>query len=257
MRMTYRQVRASYTPTKAAQERLDIMFRWFARPASFPVAWTLIRLGLSPNAVTLLSLGINLAGLALLGSGGQGLMLLGLALLLLGLVLDAADGNMARAMEVFSPLGEWLEGVGAYVLYASFHFLGGIGAYRSLTRPHAVVSLGTSPSGVVICGGVASISITLAVMLAAKFSIAFPSVGREQVVAKRGNGIYGALFTIGRNLSFPSGTVLPITFLGIALARYELVLQFFAVANAAMLLAVATRCAILGVRALPPHDDRG
>ena len=115
---TYREVRSSYGGAKAAQERDDIMFRWFARPLSFPIAWLALRLGLSPNHVTYLSLVLNLLGLALMASGIRSAMATGVGIILLALILDAADGNMARTAQRFSPLGEWLEGVGAYVLYA-------------------------------------------------------------------------------------------------------------------------------------------
>jgi len=100
------------------------MFRFFARPLSFPVAWLALRLGLTPNHVTYLSLLLNLVGLGLLASGGRMMMAWGVVIILLALVLDAADGNMARTAKRFSPLGEWLEGVGSYVLCAGFHLAG-------------------------------------------------------------------------------------------------------------------------------------
>src|SRR5436309_7597927 len=46
---SYRNVLASYGGAKAAQERHDLMFRWFARPLSFPVAWAALALGLTPD----------------------------------------------------------------------------------------------------------------------------------------------------------------------------------------------------------------
>ena len=62
-------------------------------------------------------------------------------------------------------------------------------------------------------------------MCAAKFSAVFPGVKRDQVVARMGRDLYGLLFTVGRNLSFASGLVLPLTLIGILLRRYELVSQ--------------------------------
>ena len=106
MAYTYRQVRASYGGAKQQQERHDIMFRWFARPLSFPVAWVALQLGLVPNHVTYLSLAGNIAGLALMASGSREWMAGGVVLLLVSLVLDAADGNMARTMQRFSPFGQ-------------------------------------------------------------------------------------------------------------------------------------------------------
>jgi hypothetical protein len=99
-------------------------------------------------------------------------------------------------------------------------------------------------------GGIASVSITLAVMVAAKFSLVFPGVEREKVVAKRGGGAYGVLFTVGRNLSFPSGLVLPASLLALLLRRYDLFLGFFGVVNVGMFCTVLGRCATLALRDL-------
>lgn len=252
MKFSYRDVRASYSAEKAAQERHDVMFRWFARPLSFPVAWLALRLGLVPNHVTWLSLTGNCAALLLLTSGRGTFMALGVGVAMVSLVLDAADGNMARTARQFSPLGEWLEGVGAYVLYAGFHLAGGIGAWLSVVRGAPVVSwpVGSDWSGVlVVLGAVASTSITVAALAAAKFAFVFPTVDRDRLVAKKGGGAYGALFMVAKNLSAPHGLVLPLTLVGITVGRYELILGFFAAMNSAALLVFGWRCVVLATRA--------
>src|SRR5690242_11536781 len=132
MNVTYQEVRASYSGAKAQQERHDLVTRFFSRPLSFPVAWMALRLGMSPNQVTVLSLVMNVGGMALMATGLRSWMSTGVVVILVALVLDAADGNMARTARRFSPLGEWLEGVGAYLLCAGFHLAGGIGAWRAL-----------------------------------------------------------------------------------------------------------------------------
>ncbi len=251
MAFSYRDVRASFSGEKAAQERHDIMFRWFARPLSFPVAWLALRLGLVPNHVTYASLFGNCVALGLIATGDRSTMSAGVLVALASLVLDAADGNMARTSRRFSPLGEWLEGVGAYLLYAGFHLAGGSGAWLSVLRGHPVVGWPVVPieaGALVAIGGVAAAAITLSVLIAIKFAAAFPAVDRAQVIARRGGGVYGVVFTIGRNLSFPSGLVLPLTLGGVLLRRYELVLGAYAILNTAALCAVFGRCYILAVR---------
>jgi len=245
---TYREVRSSYGGAKAAQERHDVMFRFFARPLSFPLAWLALRFGLSPNHVTWISLALNAAGLVMLGSGRRAYMASGVTVLLVALVLDAADGNMARTARRFSPVGEWLEGVGAYLLVAGFHVAGGIGAWLALASGAAVTSWPVSPAlggGLVAAGAIAAGTMSLTIMCAAKFSAVFPGVERDQVVARMGRDLYGLLFTVGRNLSFASGLVLPLTLIGILLRRYELVLAFFAVLNSGIFAVVFLRCLTL------------
>jgi len=178
-------------------------------------------------------------------------MAVGVGVALVSLVLDAADGNMARTARRFSPLGEWLEGVGAYVLYAGFHLAGGIGAWLSVVNGAPVVSWvpRSELSGLlVVLGAVASTSITLAALIAAKFASVFPNVDRGRLVAKKGGGAYGGLFTIAKNLSAPHGLVLPLTLVGIIVRGYELILGFYSIVNAAALLILFWRCVVLATR---------
>src|SRR5436309_6706822 len=256
MLFSYQAVRASYGGAKAEQERHDVMFRWFARPLSFPVAWAALALGLTPNHVTWISLLLNAAGIAMLASGRRLAMATGVAVLLVALVLDAADGNMARTARRFSPVGEWLEGVGAYFLVAAFHVAGGIGAWLALVRGAPVTSWPATPAlaGVLVAAGaIAAGAMTLTIMSAAKFSTVFPAVDRGEVVARMGRGLYGLLFTIGRNLSFASGLVLPLTLIGILARRYELVLGFFALLNSGILVVVFLRCLTLARHDVKPN----
>jgi phosphatidylglycerophosphate synthase len=247
----YVKVRASYSGDKAFQERHDVVTRFFSRPLSFPVAWLALQVGLAPNHVTWLSLIMNAAGLGLMASGRRGWMAIGVGVILVALVLDAADGNMARTTKRFSPMGEWLEGVGAYLLCAGFHVAGGIGAWRALAAGDPVTQWPAAPAAggwLVTSGAIAASGITLSILTASKFSAAYPGIDRGQVVARMGRGAYGALFTVGRNLSFASGLVLPFTLLGILLRRYEVVLVAYALLNTGMFAVLLVRCWLLGVR---------
>ncbi|MEV7970235.1 CDP-alcohol phosphatidyltransferase family protein [Sphaerisporangium sp. NPDC088356] len=79
------------------------------------------RLGLTPNAVTGLSVG--LAGLAAVAfsAGERRAQVAGAVLLYLSFVLDCVDGQLARYTRMFSPLGAWLDAtfdrVKEYVVY--------------------------------------------------------------------------------------------------------------------------------------------
>ena len=257
---TYRDVRASYGGAKALQERHDLMFRFFARPLSFPIAWLALSVGLAPNHVTYISLLLNIGGLGMMASGSRLLMAWGVVTVLVALVLDATDGNMARTAKRFSPLGEWLEGVGAYLLQAAFHLCGGIGAWLAFVRGTPVTAWPGAQEwsgALVAAGAVAAAAITLTTLVAAKFSMVFPSVDRGKVVARAGDGIYGQLFTLGRNLSFSSGLVLPLTLIGVLLRRYELVLGSFALLNLAILLTVTGRCVWLALHAMRSPEGVG
>ncbi|MGZ4638756.1 MAG: DUF5941 domain-containing protein, partial [Actinomycetes bacterium] len=71
-----------------------------------------LRLGLTPNQVTVLSfvLGLVAAGCFALGDAGSGVVaVLGAVLLQLSLVVDCVDGEVARFTRTFTPLGAWLD----------------------------------------------------------------------------------------------------------------------------------------------------
>ena len=70
-----------------------------------------VRLGATPNAVTLTSLAIGLAGAALLVSPAVAPRGLGALLLQVSIVVDCVDGELARYSRSFSALGAWLDGV--------------------------------------------------------------------------------------------------------------------------------------------------
>jgi CDP-diacylglycerol--glycerol-3-phosphate 3-phosphatidyltransferase len=73
-----------------------------------PVAAALLRLGLTPNAVTLLGLAGNLVAAVLLA---QGYITLGGILIVLMAPLDALDGSMARLLGQPSKLGAFIDSV--------------------------------------------------------------------------------------------------------------------------------------------------
>lgn len=75
------------------------------------LAWVAMKLGVSPNALTIAGGGVSLGGaLVYSGVGVQGMPLWGVfAVLQLGYVFDCADGQLARATRRQSVFGGWLD----------------------------------------------------------------------------------------------------------------------------------------------------
>jgi phosphatidylglycerophosphate synthase len=88
------------------------------RGAAIPVALAFGRMGLTPNALTILGFGISVA--AAIAAGNQAWILAGL-LVIFGGVFDLFDGALARATNKVSRLGAFLDSVfdraGEAVLY--------------------------------------------------------------------------------------------------------------------------------------------
>lgn len=86
--------------------------RWVNRPLGRRAAATAEVMGMSPNQVTAVSALVSLAGIAVLvGITAPWAGSLAAVLLLVGYVLDSADGQLARLQGSGGPAGEWLDHV--------------------------------------------------------------------------------------------------------------------------------------------------
>ncbi|MBK9738008.1 MAG: CDP-alcohol phosphatidyltransferase family protein [Actinobacteria bacterium] len=79
------------------------------RKASKPLTRLALRLGWSPNAITVLSFAIGIGAAGAFALGSRWALVLGAVLLQLSLVVDCVDGEVARATRTFSALGAWLD----------------------------------------------------------------------------------------------------------------------------------------------------
>jgi hypothetical protein len=76
---------------------------------------TALKLGVTPNQVTLATLPIILAAMGFLAAGGVALSVSGILILHIGLVLDHLDGELARATGKTSTRGEFLDALIGYI----------------------------------------------------------------------------------------------------------------------------------------------
>jgi hypothetical protein len=82
---------------------------FLSRPLSRRLTPWALRLGLSPNQVTVASVLVGLAAAGCFALGRPVALVVGAVLLQLSLVLDCVDGDVARYTRSFSPLGAWLD----------------------------------------------------------------------------------------------------------------------------------------------------
>jgi hypothetical protein len=101
------------------------------RRLSKPLTRVALRLGWTPNAITLVSFAVGIAAAVSFAEGSRWALVLGAVLLQLSLVIDCVDGEVARATRRFSALGAWLDAstdrVKEFLAYAGL----AIGAARS------------------------------------------------------------------------------------------------------------------------------
>ncbi len=92
------------------------------RKASKPLTALALRLGLSPNQISLFSLGVGLVAALSFATGSWWGLLAGALLMQGSLIIDCVDGEVARFTRSFSDLGAWIDAstdrVKEYAAYA-------------------------------------------------------------------------------------------------------------------------------------------
>lgn len=109
---------------------------FLVRRLSKPVTRAALRLGLSPNTITVISFAIGLLAALAFAQGTRLWLIVGAIALQVSLIVDCVDGEVARATRRFSALGAWLDAstdrVKEYAAYAGLAagaVIGGLSAW--------------------------------------------------------------------------------------------------------------------------------
>jgi phosphatidylglycerophosphate synthase len=129
--LTLNEIKASLPDFKKSSDSKHFWVRFFVRPLSFPTTWLLLKLGLSANQVTFLSIALSGAAGFMYSQGGYSQFIIAAGLSHGALLLDSVDGNMARATGTSGPLGWMLDTMAADLFYLAFFIPIGIGVINS------------------------------------------------------------------------------------------------------------------------------
>lgn len=123
------QIRGAHAQKKEYDRQFPLSF-YGVRPLSFLVSYALLKVTRSPSQVAYAALVIGLAG-------GMALVLLreislwpGYLLLVVFILLDASDGNIARVTENVTYYGRFLDGVVGEIVEGGYCFWLGLGLFR-------------------------------------------------------------------------------------------------------------------------------
>jgi len=105
--------------------RLDVALH---RRLSRPVSRTAVTLGIGPNVITIASGVVGLAAAAIFSLSTPATLVLGLLVYILAVVLDHADGEVARLTLTESAFGEWLDAVIDTVVHTTLALALGVAA---------------------------------------------------------------------------------------------------------------------------------
>lgn len=129
MKYTIRDVVASMPKDKASLE--PIWGKLFVRPLSYPLTVLAIRIGLTPNMVSIISIISAVIGSVSFATGRFSLMILGIVFFSLFDIFDCVDGNIARTKRISSYMGEFYDAMGGYTMCAFSLFSVGVAAFFS------------------------------------------------------------------------------------------------------------------------------
>jgi len=101
----------------------DVLFARMNRKVSIPISRQLIKYPITPNMVSLFTLGVSFTAGVFFALGGWGNMLVGALLSVFASILDGCDGEVARLTFQDSAFGCWLETICDYLYYV-FLFVG-------------------------------------------------------------------------------------------------------------------------------------
>jgi phosphatidylglycerophosphate synthase len=187
----------------SAERKLD---RWLVKPTdgifarmnrrvSVPVSRQLIRFPITPNMVSLFTVGVSFISGVFYAFGGYWNMLVGAILSVSASILDGCDGEVARMKLQESDFGCWLETVCDY-LYYLFIFAGmAIGFFRSSGQRSYLVW-----GGLLLLGAVASF-LTIGLQrhqLTSGRPERYLGIWQTQAESRRSN----PLLYLGRNFEF-------------------------------------------------------
>jgi len=105
--------------------------RFVTRPLSFPVAYFLVNIGCTAWLASVLSIIFALLSCFLLCMPSSVCRWIGIALLILWLVFDCVDGNIARVTKKTSSMGEFIDAQSGYTVMAFVYFAVGMAAFNT------------------------------------------------------------------------------------------------------------------------------
>jgi phosphatidylglycerophosphate synthase len=144
-RPTMDEVRAQGQPRWVVERVNDehLFGRLYMRKLSPRATWVLARLGVSPNAVTAAFIASGVAGGVVVAFGGLTTAIIAAVLVQLGLLLDCADGELARLTKRSGSVrGIYLDRIGHYLCDAALIVGLGLRAQGHLTTSGRYVTAG-------------------------------------------------------------------------------------------------------------------
>lgn len=146
--------RAEKLLLKSVRKETDgFVARHLNRPLSLHLSRHFIRLGLTPNQISVGNLAIGLAGAWITALGGYANIAVGALLFHLGSVLDGSDGEVAKLTHSCSEKGPWIDTLCDEIACFAYFVALPLGLYRSHGElTYLLLGMVTMASGAILYG---------------------------------------------------------------------------------------------------------
>lgn len=125
----------SRSETKVWIDNIDIWVRFVARPLSYLITYPLMKLNVSANVASMMSMGISLAGLASVLIFKTTGVLPAILIFNFWIIFDAVDGNIARTLNLQSDKGTYIDAISGYLYLMTLYVTLGFSVYYQTNNP--------------------------------------------------------------------------------------------------------------------------
>jgi len=245
-KLTISDVRLSYSKKKNDQDKEDLWLCYVARRISFYLTWLFLKLNISANQTTYISMIVGVTGCGLLAFGSYSIRIAGALLLNFWIILDCVDGNIARFNKTSSNYGEFLDALSGYIVNVFLFLSVGIGVFNypefSFDFINKFFSSNFDRSVLIILGIWSSFALILLRLVFHKFTSIFFQNRKVEIMSggKSLKSFYYFIYRVARNIVNFSGFLTPILLLATILRFLSIFILFYATINTGILIATVS-----------------
>jgi len=218
-------IRAGYSEKKRKEDReIRLWIYLIIRRISFYLSWVFLKLHISANQTTYLSITVGFIGCVFLSIGSHNSTIVGAILMNCWLLLDCVDGNIARCQKSSSDYGQFIDTLGGYVVSTLLFMSVGIGAFRGKDY-----IINWDKYIFMILGFWGSLSYILTKLISLKYKELLSHTSTIRI--QQSNKMYKIIFMTLRNVYGVSGFFMPLLLLSAILNSLDLLIFFYVLVN--------------------------
>lgn len=209
----------SRTKEKVEIDNLDIWVRLIIRPVSFLLTYFILKIKMTANQASFVSMMISFIGLACVVFNHDHGLLVAIVIFNFWIIFDAVDGNIARVTKTLSYQGTYVDAISGYLYLVILYVCLGLGVYYQ-----------TSDIKYLVLGFITSIMTIFPRLVLQKKESMFGSDASD--VSSKKN--YGIKEKIALNIAGPAGLMNPLMLIAYFTGTLSKYLVFYSIVQTAV-----------------------